>query len=338
MEFNELLAKRGVDPKQVLIMRHAPRHARKLYDALPRLAAEQPVIFNAYQQSQMEKEEGMLKRASYLASFVWSKPGEADFVGLYSVRGYSSIKRDEFNLKPGIKELRALGMEEDGDRWPVLWFDLGPMKEFQDLKFKLSVKWEGGEKAWCRWAARNKFRILQGNGFVRGTPAPVKAKSSAETQRLLTDVQDQLAATDTFDVERKVVDRKEQGLLRVYLIGNKACAPCFVCGEKFPVELLHVAHVKPRAECADDEKRDLNNVVLMCVLGCDALFENRHIGVSGCKVIVHIQKDGLSKRFREFLAFLETRRVSPTLAQSKYFDWHAAQATLAACRPPRSST
>jgi hypothetical protein len=50
MEFNDLLAQRGIDPKVVLIMRHAPRHARRLYDALPRLAAEQPEMFNAYQQ------------------------------------------------------------------------------------------------------------------------------------------------------------------------------------------------------------------------------------------------------------------------------------------------
>ncbi len=50
MTLNDLLTGRGVDPRQVVVMRHRPREP-KLNRVMPWLAAEHPEVFNAYQQT-----------------------------------------------------------------------------------------------------------------------------------------------------------------------------------------------------------------------------------------------------------------------------------------------
>jgi hypothetical protein len=73
---------------------------------------------------------------------------------------------------------------------------------------------------------------------------------------------------------RTVLVRREQTLLRQYLFGENEWESCAICENALPVFLLVTAPIKPRAACSDMERRDYaNNVVPMCVLGCDALFE-----------------------------------------------------------------
>jgi len=87
MVLNDLFIANGVDPKQVLVVRHRPPEP-KLNKVLPRLAAEEPGVFNAYQQTQGEKLEKDMKamsREGYLASFIGHEPGKAVFVALYSI-------------------------------------------------------------------------------------------------------------------------------------------------------------------------------------------------------------------------------------------------------------
>ncbi len=192
MDFYDLLAPLNVKPEQVLIMRHAPRNPKKLREALPRLAAERPNVFNAYQQHQNEREEKILSKSKYLASFVGHEPGKAKFVGLYERRGDRRISREELERIPEIRELRTLGM--GGNRREISrWFDLEPMKEFEGLKLKLVINWPGGEKAWCRRAAPNKFRILQGSGLVRNTLARETSEPPQERTRAEFDVRTEIS-------------------------------------------------------------------------------------------------------------------------------------------------
>ena len=53
MTLNDLLLAKGIDPKQVIVLRHRPSES-KLNKVLPWLAAEDPDLFNAYQQTQGE--------------------------------------------------------------------------------------------------------------------------------------------------------------------------------------------------------------------------------------------------------------------------------------------
>lgn len=74
--------------------------------------------------------------------------------------------------------------------------------------------------------------------------------------------------------------RGEQAELRQRLFGGRDEAPCALCGEVYPVDLLVAAHIKQRAACTDDECRDLDNVAMAaCLLGCDALYELGYITV-----------------------------------------------------------
>lgn len=167
-------------------MRHAPKAPRTLREALPKLAVEQPNVFNAYQQSQKEREEKMLARAKYLASFVAPKSDEADkaeFVGLYRVRGWRPISIEEFWSISENEVLRTLGMRGDSyDHWRsrFLWFDLEPMKEFNYLKSKLIIAWHGA-KSFARWAhsSRSNFRVLKGGELIRNTVGALRTRSVA---------------------------------------------------------------------------------------------------------------------------------------------------------------
>jgi hypothetical protein len=165
LEFNNLLADRGIDTKRsrVLVMRHAPSKERELREALPQLAANQPDVFNAYQQAQNPRQEKQLEKAVYLASFVGCKAGEAVFVGLYEVVGHTAIPYDEFCRKN--KELHQLGMRfgasESVYRPSTMWFDLRLTGRCADWKSKLIIVWPAKEINWSRWAHQNKFEVKE---------------------------------------------------------------------------------------------------------------------------------------------------------------------------------
>ena len=60
MNLNNLLQNKKIDPRNVLVLRHRP-HERELNKVLPWFAAEKPNIFNAYQQTQGEKLQKVMK-------------------------------------------------------------------------------------------------------------------------------------------------------------------------------------------------------------------------------------------------------------------------------------
>lgn len=68
--------------------------------------------------------------------------------------------------------------------------------------------------------------------------------------------------------------RKEQGHLRKHLLRGRTVAPCSLCGSELPSGLLIAGHIKPRSRCSEQERRDFRSAaMLVCSLGCDALFE-----------------------------------------------------------------
>jgi len=84
---------------------------------------------------------------------------------------------------------------------------------------------------------------------------------------------------DTTDGTRTVRYRREQHLLRDYLIGQGGQARCDLCGKALPSRLVTTAHIKPRARCSEVERRDPHVVMAACLLACDALFEHGYIVV-----------------------------------------------------------
>lgn len=158
LEFNDLLAKAGIDPKTVMVMRHRPTE-KALRAVLPWMAAEKPEIYNAYQSSHGEVVEKALAKAGYLASFIGHAPGHAVLVGLYEVAGYTRVSVDEFWSLPGNAYLRELGTKGPNDERHSFWFDLRPHPCFAQWKGKLVIEWTGIERSWWRWAARNHLPV-----------------------------------------------------------------------------------------------------------------------------------------------------------------------------------
>jgi len=80
--------------------------------------------------------------------------------------------------------------------------------------------------------------------------------------------------------------RKEQGSLRAYLLQSRPIAACAICGETTPAAFLVAGHIVPRSEITDEERWKFDEAaVLMCVFGCDALFEHGYITVDGNGVV-----------------------------------------------------
>lgn len=95
MNLNDLLQKESIDPQQVLVLRHRPAEP-ELNKVLPWLAAENPEVFNAYQQTQGESVEQSFQKATYVASFIGQQLGKALFVGLYSIGKSKALTRDQY--------------------------------------------------------------------------------------------------------------------------------------------------------------------------------------------------------------------------------------------------
>jgi len=165
MNLNDLLRGKGIDPRHVLVLRHRPNEP-ELNKVLPWLAAEEPGVFNAYQQTQGERVERAMQAmmgTGYVASFIGREPGKALFVGLYSIGKSKPLSREEFWQVPAYVKLKAFGMRGFADERAsasVLWFDLALTDFYSQWKGKLIVGWPPPERAWWRRAHRNEFSII----------------------------------------------------------------------------------------------------------------------------------------------------------------------------------
>lgn len=159
MLFNDLLRSKGIDSSRVLSMRHRPTEP-ELRKVLPWLAAEEPKVFNAYQQTQHERAEKALAKAQYLASFIGHEPQKAVFVGLYKVGKSRSLNFRQYWSVPEYRIMKSYGLVGFRDDRPhVLWFDLRLEDFYLGWKGKLIVRWPPPERAWWRWSAQNQISI-----------------------------------------------------------------------------------------------------------------------------------------------------------------------------------
>lgn len=156
-DLKDLLAKHQIDPGAVLVLRHTPKEPQ-LKSIFRWLAANQPTVFNAYQQTQTEVVEQRMKKAKYVAAFIGHAPGSALFVGLYERYGEELLNPDQIRKLPGFQGLKKYGMEIP--ERPQFLFDLKLREDFfGDWKGKLAIEWPGGEINWHRFANQASFGI-----------------------------------------------------------------------------------------------------------------------------------------------------------------------------------
>jgi len=89
MNLNDLLRGKGIDPRHVLVLRHRPNEP-ELNKVLPWLAAEEPGVFNAYQQTQGERVERAMQAmmGHRICCFIhWARTGESSVRWLVFNRG-----------------------------------------------------------------------------------------------------------------------------------------------------------------------------------------------------------------------------------------------------------
>lgn len=107
-----------------------------------------------------------------------------------------------------------------------------------------------------------------------------------ERPALINDLPDAVWGGAETDAVSVAVVRREQGALRYHLLQGRTSAPCGLCGRDLPAGLLVAAHLVPRRDLSDEERADFSAVAMLaCLLGCDALFENGYLTVTGDGVI-----------------------------------------------------
>lgn len=141
------------------------------------------------------------------------------------------------------------------------------------------------------------------------------------------DVSDALAAfkglEGDLDVSSTAKRRKEQSLLRTILLKNKATECCALCGRDLPVDLLVIGHIRKRHSCTSEMKKDLANVMPVCLLGCDRLFENGYVIVNAKGAIQAGQSGKIVPSVKSAIEHLVDKQCSAWSEEAdEYFDWH----------------
>jgi hypothetical protein len=120
--------------------------------------------------------------------------------------------------------------------------------------------------------------------------------------------------------------RREQRKLRKMLLGAASTAECSLCGRDLPVDCIRTAHIKKRSECSEQERRDPENIMCACTLGCDHLFELGYVYVDGAGVTRAVARANAPAALSAAVAALEGRICTAhTGSSGPYFAWHREQ-------------
>jgi len=126
--------------------------------------------------------------------------------------------------------------------------------------------------------------------------------------------------------EHTAKGRVEQSFLRGRLLKGKATGECALCHRTFPASLLIAAHIKPRAECSRKERLDADHIVfLVCLLGCDALYEKGLVAVQEHGKLLVATAHG-NAHLGSILRVLQKKTCTAWRKENAaYFEWHLMQ-------------
>ncbi|WP_104116849.1 hypothetical protein [Arthrobacter sp. B1805] len=133
-----------------------------------------------------------------------------------------------------------------------------------------------------------------------------------------------LSGVDPTETDKLVLAKRrveQQYLRRVLLEGSEL--RCCMCHREVPESLLVAGHIKPRWACSEEERKDFAAVaMLICLLGCDSLYERGLIAVSATGDIVRSSRPVSPdvEHFLDALAGNQCRQHNDTTAPS--FRWH----------------
>ncbi|WP_329127518.1 hypothetical protein [Streptomyces sp. NBC_01465] len=210
--------------------------------------------------------------------------------------------------------------EDDGSTWEFMYaisgvqgFDI-PITEVRKL-----LKWD--EK-------RNVMGITILDDADSDTLHSLLTLDPAPAALAPVDEQEEEAAIANFDGELERTSQRahrgEQAALKRRLLpGNTG--ECALCGRHLPGAFLIGAHIKKRAVCDDEEKRDLTNIAMLaCTFGCDALYEHGYITVAPHGLI---QVSPLAQHLPAVAEHIEKWLTNQKVTwwnenREKYYQWH----------------
>jgi len=151
-----------------------------------------------------------------------------------------------------------------------------------------------------------------------------KALTSTIDAELLTGLLDEDGVIAT-DRPMTGTSRREQATLRRRLLRSHGADGCWLCGRKLPDGFLVAAHVMPRSMLTGEERLQLGHVaVLMCTLGCDALYERGFVIVHDG--VVQAGRPAVGAHLAGAVAAVQGRKVVPgSDRQAELFAMNAAR-------------
>ncbi|GAA4682425.1 hypothetical protein GCM10023215_15530 [Pseudonocardia yuanmonensis] len=124
--------------------------------------------------------------------------------------------------------------------------------------------------------------------------------------------------------------RGEQRALRLRLLRGRSSATCALCSLDFPSTFLVAAHIKQRSECTENEQRDWNNIaMLVCLFGCDKLYEDGFVSVDGSGAI-RVRDCSPGPVLKKLQSLQGGRCLAFTQRSAGYFAWHRENVFVAA--------
>lgn len=174
MDFANLLTGAGFDLRDIAIMLHQPSVAGQR-GALISLVNDAPALFELYQDNHPKGPEATLKSRKVAASFVVNDIGEARFVGLYRVNGwthqsYAMLAADPLRAELAVRIAGEGASQLDASETEGrAVFDLAPMTELASLKGRLVVPRPAG-RAYVRLAENCPLPITRIEETARFIP------------------------------------------------------------------------------------------------------------------------------------------------------------------------
>ena len=149
---------------------------------------------------------------------------------------------------------------------------------------------------------------------------PYEKIGNAVTKNSTADlVLDDLSQTDSLTTSLR---RLEQHQLRLRLLQGEATGCCRLCGVRLPASLLVASHIKPRNLCSHEERLHPNIATLMCLLGCDSLYERGYLRVRDDGAVYRFNPSG-GDDLKGFMKRYEGRYlIFNGDAERAYFQFH----------------
>lgn len=154
--------------------------------------------------------------------------------------------------------------------------------------------------------------------YIDGTPVEWTGAPSEKEFRKAASIEGPL------DQRYSAKGRVEQAYLRRLLLNKRRQAPCSLCGRELPEGLLIAAHIKARRECTRAERLNPRVAFLLCLLGCDALYERGYVTVGDKGRIIASHSRGYPKSLADALRYGKQRSCPSWDSQSReFFEWHS---------------